>query len=432
MSDIDVFFEKNELVPAVIFDINTETVLMLAYMNRESLQKTLDTGFTWFWSRSRQEYWNKGETSGHFQKVISIFGDCDNDTLLVNVEQIGVACHTGNYSCFFNEIKRNCSTMEWTEVNIFTTTEGIDPVCGCLLNLGINGFVVKDAKDFEEFLADKSGNWDYIDDDLMDLKNCETCVTVYLPVNSQGAANLFRLRYEMLKLRGGDDDKLFGRLDVEFSNVKEEDWANNWKQYFKPFCIGERLVIKPSWEEFPKTDDKIILELDPASSFGTGQHNTTQLCLLLLEKYLQLGYKVLDLGCGSGILSIAAVLLGAQSSVAVDIEENSVKTAAENAEKNNILKNQYTALCGNIMQSPELVEKIGINFDIIVANIVADVLIGMSDLFPKFIKIDGILIMSGIISERKDEVILEVEKVGFKLVEAVENDGWVAICMKKA
>ena len=117
--------------------------------------------------------------------------------------------------------------MNWTEVNIYTTTEGIDPVCGCLLRIGVTGFVIKDAKDFEEFLNDKTGNWDYIDDDLMNLKNCETCVTVYLPDNSQGVDMLAAIRSEMIALGGRDEDKAFGRLAVELANVREEDWANN-------------------------------------------------------------------------------------------------------------------------------------------------------------------------------------------------------------
>ena len=290
--------------------------------------------------------------------------------------------------------------MNWTEVNIYTTTEGIDPVCGCLLRIGVTGFVIKDAKDFEEFLNDKTGNWDYIDDDLMNLKDCETCVTVYLPDNSQGVDMLAAIRSEMVALGGRDEDKAFGRLAVELANVREEDWANNWKQYFKPLTVGDKLVIKPSWEEYNKTDDRIILEIDPASSFGTGQHNTTQLCLELIEKNLNKGDRLLDLGCGSGILSIASILLGAEEVTAVDIDQNSVKIAKENAEKNNIAAEKYTAYCGNVIDDNELVEKIGDGYDVIAANIVADVLIAMSPLFEKFVKKGGTLILSGIIATK--------------------------------
>ena len=320
--------------------------------------------------------------------------------------------------------------MNWTEVNIYTTTEGIDPVCGCLLRIGVTGFVIKDAKDFEEFLNDKTSNWDYIDDDLMNLKDCETCVTVYLPDNSQGVDMLAAIRSEMVALAGRDEDKTFGRLAVELANVREEDWANNWKQYFKPLSVGEKLVIKPSWEEYTKTDDSIILEIDPASSFSTGQHNTTQLCLELIEKNLNKGDRLLDLGCGSGILSIASILLGAEEVTAIDIDQNSVKIAKENAEKNNIAAEKYTAYCGNVIDDNELVEKIGGGYDVIAANIVADVLIAMSPLFEKFVKKGGTLILSGIISERCHEVIDAVKAKGYTLVEQREANDWVAVSFK--
>lgn len=317
--------------------------------------------------------------------------------------------------------------MNWTEVNIFTATEGIDPVCGCLLGIGVTGFVIRDAKDFEEFLADKTGNWDYIDDDLMNLRDCETCVTVYLPDDSQGADMLSALRSEMSALAARDENKAFGRLTVELANVCEEDWANNWKQYFKPLTVGEKLVIKPSWEEYGEKDGRTVLEIDPASSFGTGQHNTTQLCLELIEKNLRDGDRVLDLGCGSGILSIAAVLLGAEEVAAVDISQNSVETAKENASKNNIPEEKYTAYCGDIISDRGLVEKIGGGFDIIAANIVADVLIAMSSIFEKFLKKGGTLILSGIITERADEVIEAVKSNGYTMVELREKDGWAAV-----
>lgn len=317
--------------------------------------------------------------------------------------------------------------MNWTEVNIYTTTEGIDPVCGCLLGIGVTGFAIRDSKDFEEFLNDKTGNWDYIDDDLMNMRDCETCVTVYLPDDSQGADMLSALRSEMSVLGERDENKAFGRLAVELANVCEEDWANNWKQYFKPLTMGERLVIKPSWEEYDPADGRTVLEIDPASSFGTGQHNTTQLCLELIEKNLRDGDRVLDLGCGSGILSIAAVLLGADSATAVDISQNSVETAKENASKNNIPTEKYTAYCGDIISDNALVEKIGGGFDIIAANIVADVLIAMSPLFEKFLKKGSKLILSGIIIERADEVIEAVKSKGYTLVEIREKDGWAAV-----
>ena len=316
--------------------------------------------------------------------------------------------------------------MNWIEVNIFTATAGIEAVCGCLLTIGITGFVIKDSKDFVDFLEDKNGNWDYIDDDPMGLKDCETCVTVYLADNSQGADMLAAIRSEMSALKLRDEENAFGRLEVELSNVKEEDWANNWKQYFKPLTVGEKLVIKPSWEDYSGNDERIILEIDPASSFGTGQHNTTQLCLELIEKNLKDNDRILDLGCGSGILSIAGMLLGADSATAIDIDQNSVNIALENACKNNIPSEKYKGHCGNIINDESLRDKIGNGYDIIFANIVADVLIAMGPLFKTFVKKDGIIIISGIIIERCDEVMQAMEDNGYKRIELRDSNGWAA------
>ena len=201
--------------------------------------------------------------------------------------------------------------MNWFQTEIFTATDGVDELCAYLLDIGIKGFVIKDANDFKEFLNDKSGNWDYIDEDLMNLSNCETSITVYIPDDAQGAEMVISLKNLLKNLKENDVDNKFGRLELNFSDVKEEDWANNWKQYFKPLKVGEKLLVKPSWEEYDNIDNRTILEIDPASSFGTGQHNTTKLCLEFLETCLKSGDRVLDLGCGSGILSIGAMLLGA-------------------------------------------------------------------------------------------------------------------------
>ncbi len=319
----------------------------------------------------------------------------------------------------------------WIIAKIFTTTEGIEPVCGCLLGVGITGFEIKDSKDFEEFLERKDGNWDYIDDDLMEMRTCESSVTVYIADNEQGREMLDALNREMLSLKERDVDNKFGRLETELSGIKEEDWANNWKQYFKPFEVGTRLAVKPSWESYENPNGRTILEIDPASSFGTGQHNTTRLCLELIEKTVKNGDKLLDLGCGSGILSIAGILLGAKEATAVDIDQNSVKIAKENFAKNNISDSNFNAYVGNIIGDEELREKLGSGYDLVVANIVADVLIAMSPIFGGFMKPEGKIIISGIIIERCDEVMAAMEKNGFRRVELRENGGWAAAEFEK-
>lgn len=321
--------------------------------------------------------------------------------------------------------------MNWTKVGIFTATAGIDMLTSNLMDLGIRGFSIQDAADFNEFLANKDGKWDYIDEDLMGLSNCETCVTVYLPEDSQGVETLHMIRELLSRLKSEDTENIYGRLEVELSGIREEDWANNWKQYFKPFCVGEKLYIKPSWEEGNCPQGRSILEIDPASSFGTGQHHTTRLCLELMESEISNGTKILDLGCGSGILFIGGMLLGAEKAFAVDIEENASRIACENAEKNNLDKSKYTVKCGNILTDELLVNEIGTGYDVICANIVADVLKAMSPLFPEFLKDNGILIISGIISERKDEVVETVKANGFEVIDTREKEGWAAVKLRK-
>ena len=317
--------------------------------------------------------------------------------------------------------------MEWTEVNIYTTTEGIELVCSKLTDIGVKGFAIRDAEDFKEFLENKNGQWDYIDKDLLGLTDCETCITVYIPSNDQGAEMLTAIKSMLSEIRANDTEKLYGRLEAELTSIREEDWANNWKQYFKPFKVGENLVIKPSWEDYDNADNRVILEIDPASSFGTGKHHTTRLCLELLEKNLNKGDNLLDMGCGSGILSIGAMLLGAGSAVGVDIEENAAATALENAEKNHISPDVYKTYYGNILSDEKLASEIDRKYDIITANIVADVIIEMKDYFVRYLKKGGILIISGIIEERMDEVIAAVESAGFSNPEPYVKEGWAAV-----
>lgn len=318
-------------------------------------------------------------------------------------------------------------TSEWIEVHIKTSTAGIELVCSRLMDIGITGFAIEDAEDFEEFLNDKNGNWDYIDDDLLNLKNCETKVIVYVQNDSLANENINSIKAELRKLKESDRSGEFGELEVELKNIAEEDWANNWRKFFKPMTVGDKLLIKPSWEKADSDETRKILEIDPASSFGTGQHDTTQLCLENLEHYITDGVRLLDLGCGSGILGIAGMLLGAKWLTAVDIDNNAVKTAGENIINNNISKDRFEALCGDITTDSKLRKKIGGGFDIVTANIVSDVLISMSRYFKGFLSDGGVLIVSGIIKQRKDEVISVIEKCGFKSERVAESEEWVCV-----
>lgn len=322
--------------------------------------------------------------------------------------------------------------MLWTQAVVHTTTQGIEPVSGILLMNGINGYEVQDSEDFNSFLENKEVYFDYIEDDLLKLKSCETTVTFYLPQNKQGFEMLEEIRSGINQLKLSDRDGLFGTLELSGDKtLEEQDWENNWKQYFKPFPVGENLCIKPSWETLPEElKNKTVIEIDPSSSFGTGSHTTTKLCLEKIEKYLKKSDSVLDMGCGSGILGIAASKLGASKITAVDIDENSARIAGENYIENHVDKSSYRVLAGNILNDKDFYDVVcNQKYDLIAANIVADVIIWLAPVFKKVLESDGRLIVSGIISQRSAEVTDALEKVGFKVIEFAESSEWAAIVL---
>ena len=317
--------------------------------------------------------------------------------------------------------------MEFKKIDVYTKSEAVYPLTIQLSELGINGFEIHDSADFEDFMENKEMNWDYVDDDLMNLKNVKTHITLYLQENVQGAEMFAALKGALKDIKDRDQEDFYGSLDIETGSIKEEDWANNWKQYYKPFNVGNKLMIKPTWETVKDSGGRKILEIDPASSFGTGQHHTTKLVMEALETVIGGGEKLLDLGCGSGILSIAALLLGAEKAVMTDIFLNAVNTASENIEQNGFDKTQYEAFCGNIADDKALREKIGTGYDLITANIVADVIIKMCPFFRGFLKEKGIVIISGIITERLDEVKEALAAENITVEKITEEEGWNAI-----
>lgn len=319
--------------------------------------------------------------------------------------------------------------MNWIEASIYTTTNGIEIINGALMQLGINDSVIEDASVFQDFLDNKTLNWDYYDEGLAKMQNCESCIKIYLADNNQGNEKLKEVYKIIHNFKSEESEIDFGRLEIALKNLDDEDWANNWKQFFKPFIVSDKIIIKPSWEEYKEsTEGKIVLEIDPGMSFGTGQHFTTRLCIEQIEKYLTEGMEVLDMGCGSGILSIAAILLGAKSSVGVDIDENAVRIAKENATINNILDDRFTVYCGNVTDDKELQDTIGYNkYDMIAVNIIADIIIGMSSNFPKFLKKGGIVVASGIIKKYLQNIIDNFESLGFEIKEINEKEDWVSV-----
>ena len=314
--------------------------------------------------------------------------------------------------------------MNWTEVKIYTTTAGIDPLTGSMLDLGLQGFMIEDAQDFDEFLHDTTPHWDYVDQAVMEkMKDCETCVTIYVADNPQGMEELMQVRQILARLKAQDPDGKYGRLELEMKDVDEEDWSNAWKKYYHPVQVGEHLVVCPSWEAYDRQSDDVVLTLNPGMAFGTGTHDTTRLCMELLEKYITPQDTVLDVGCGSGILAITAALLGANKIIGCDIDEVAVKVAGENAALNSVQDRIA-------FHQGDLTSQVEGSFQIICANIVADVIIRLSEDAGRYLAKDGIFVTSGIIDTREQDVLNALEQNGFQVIERRTSGGWVALACK--
>lgn len=314
--------------------------------------------------------------------------------------------------------------MDWTQVDIFTTTAGIEPVGASLMELNVGGYSIQDSADFEAFLEGKNGRWDYIDDDLMKLRDGETTLTIYLAQGQQGAETLALLKSELIRLKALDTAGEWGRLEYALSGVREEDWSTAWKKYYQPTRVGERLVICPSWEEYSPQEGDVVVRLDPGMAFGTGTHDSTRLCMQLLEQHLPTSARVLDLGCGSGILAVSALMLGAGSAIGVDIDEVAVRVAEENAALNGVV-DRCAFRCGS------LAETVNGPFDLIFANIVADVILSFLPDVERLLTPSGVFITSGIIDTREGDVLEGLVANHLRVIRRRESGGWVGLCCQR-
>ena len=319
--------------------------------------------------------------------------------------------------------------MNWAEVRVKTTPEAIEILTGFLMAHGVNGVMIEDAGDFNRFLNDTTIHWDYVDEELMKMAHCDTAVKFYLPDNPQGFEMLNQIRTALGTLQAEQEIDM-GDLDVTVSYQEEENWETAWKKYYRPIIVSDTLAVVPEWENFSAGEGQTVLRMDPGMAFGSGSHDTTRLCLTFLDREKPEGMQVLDMGCGSGILSIAALLMGAKSVTAVDIDQLATKIARENAALNGCDDDRLQVRCGNILADETLAAEIGgCSYDLILANIVADVIIAMAPLFRRFLKSDGTLIVSGIIAERAEEVTAHLQEHGFAICELREENDWAAaIC----
>lgn len=311
--------------------------------------------------------------------------------------------------------------MEWLELKIDTSPSGLDAVTALLEEQGVTGVIIDDEGDFKDFLEHNRQYWDYVDEDLLREKAGVSRVTFYLERNEGALDTIARVRIAMSALKKAHPE--YGPLLLTIDSVADADWENNWKKFYKPMEIGERLLVVPQWET-AKDNGRVRLVLNPGLTFGTGSHATTRLCLQALDKYIHGGGKVLDLGCGSGILSIAALVLGAKEAFACDIDEKCVDVAYENAALNGVGKDRYTVRWGDVLTDRALQAQLGGGYDIVVANIVADVIIGLSGRVRPFLKEGGLFLCSGIIDDRAEEVLAQLRADGWTVMERHDSEGW--------
>ena len=317
--------------------------------------------------------------------------------------------------------------MDWLELKIDTSHAGLDAVTEMLEQQGVTGVMIDDEADFQSFLENNRQYWDYVDDDLLAQKKGVSRVTFYLERNEDAYGTVAAVRMAMSALK--KDHPEYAPLLLTMADVADEDWENNWKQFYKPMEIGSRLLVVPEWEE-AADPTRVKLVLNPGLTFGTGSHATTRLCLQALDTHIHGGERVLDLGCGSGILSIAALRLGAESAFACDIDEKCVDVAYENAALNGIGKDRYTVRWGNVLTDAALRQEMGAGYDIVVANIVADVIMGLSSHVRPFLKPDGLFLCSGIIDDRAAEVLEKLKADGWDVFEQRSSEGWFSYLCK--
>lgn len=316
--------------------------------------------------------------------------------------------------------------MDWIETIIHTTAEGADIVSNLLCEAGAAGTEIVDRAEVLALPQDQ-GMWDLIDEQVIQSMPEDVLVKAYFAQNAASAEALSFARERLHALGELDIGLPLGSLVMESSIVHEEDWAEHWKQYYKPFRAGDRLVVKPSWEKFdPQTGD-LVIEMDPGMAFGTGTHETTAMCLRMLERYARPGCVCLDVGCGTGILGIACALLGARTVTAIDLDLTAVQVAERNVQANGV------ADTVRVHQGDLLKERAaGELADVLVANIIADVIRALAEPARAHIAPGGVMICSGIIREREEDVLESLSAAGYEVAERMEQGEWVCLAVKRA
>ena len=316
--------------------------------------------------------------------------------------------------------------MKWNQFRLKTTTEAEDIVSSMLADLGIEGVQIEDKIPLTQ--SDKEQMFVDILPDMPEDDGC-AYLTFYLDEEVDKHEMLLKVRQELEEMRSYLN---VGDCTIEESQTEDVDWVNNWKQYFHQFYIDDILVI-PSWENVEAKDsDKMVIHIDPGTAFGTGMHETTQLCIRQLKKYVTEDTEILDVGCGSGILGMLALKFGAKHSVGTDLDPCKIDATYENMDNNGISRDQYEVMIGNIIDDKEVQDKVGYEkYDIVAANILADVLVPLTPVIIHQLKKGGIYITSGIIEDKEEVVVEAVKKAGLEVLEVNHQGEWVSVTARK-
>ncbi len=316
--------------------------------------------------------------------------------------------------------------MKWNQFRLKTTTEAEDIVSSMLADLGIEGVQIEDKIPLTQ--SDKEQMFVDILPDMPEDDGC-AYLTFYLDEDADKREMLMKVRQELEEMRSYVN---VGECTIEESQTEDVDWVNNWKQYFHQFYIDDILVI-PSWENVEAKDsDKMVIHIDPGTAFGTGMHETTQLCIRQLKKYVTDDTLILDVGCGSGILGMLALKFGAKYSVGTDLDPCAIDATYENMDNNGISRDQYEVMIGNIIDDKEVQDKVGYEkYDIVAANILADVLVPLTPVILHQLKKGGIYITSGIIEDKEEVVVEAVKKAGLEVLEVNHQGEWVSVTARK-
>jgi ribosomal protein L11 methyltransferase len=322
--------------------------------------------------------------------------------------------------------------MEWLEITIDSDSRGIGLLETALTLNGFDSFIIDDEAEFHTFLETNRDYWDIVDEDLEKSLDGVSRIRLYLADGPDAPEEIARLRELLAGLSAAYPDAGLGSLALSLANVRDEDWENNWKQYYQPIPIGQRLLVVPKWMQPDPGEERIPVFLDPGMIFGTGAHASTQMCMLRLEELIRGGEEVLDLGSGSGILSITALRLGAAHATGVDVDPKAEDIARENAAINGLGADRFTAVTGNVITGQDALESLfSKTYDVVCMNIFADVIIPMAAVLPRFMTGKTRVICSGVLENRYEEVRAAIEKAGLRITSLQTLNDWCCFTAEK-